>query len=134
MTTYADYAHEVYLACTPAMAAEYLRKHADSREAKRWDREAFDRKLQKLGVGMLLVEGDARRTRPNDVGAQGAVMSIDSMFPLPTRRPPGSRVSLVIPCQCARSDGATSPVACDFPGSMLPNEPVTLRRRARSDA
>ena len=39
------------------MAADYLCAHASSRGVKSWDPSALDRKLQKLGFGLLLVEG-----------------------------------------------------------------------------
>lgn len=58
MTTYADYAHEVYVACTPAMAVAYLDAHARGRGTSGWDPQVFNRKLEKLGAGLLLVEGD----------------------------------------------------------------------------
>lgn len=57
MTTYRDYAHQVWLACTPAMAVDYLDSHLDSRGVVRWDHAVFDRKLQSVGFGLLLVEG-----------------------------------------------------------------------------
>lgn len=56
MTNYSDYAHHVYLACTPALAATYLRNHFNAKEVGRWDPKALDRKLEKFGVGLLLVE------------------------------------------------------------------------------
>lgn len=71
MTTYAEYAHRVYLACTPALAIEYLDDHASSRGAKHWDSEILDRKLGKLGLGLLIVEGHSvtehLKPRPNVV-------------------------------------------------------------------
>jgi hypothetical protein len=62
LTTYQDYATETYLACTPALAHEYLRAHARARGVHAWDPEALNRKLTKLGVGLLLVEGDSVET------------------------------------------------------------------------
>ena len=57
-----------YLACTPAMAAEYLDLHAEARGVKHWDAEVLDRKLYKLGLGLLLVEGTEvfEHRKPND--------------------------------------------------------------------
>lgn len=59
MVTFRDYAHDVYLACTPALAAEYLAAHADARGVQRWDPEVLDRKLEQFGFGLLLVEGES---------------------------------------------------------------------------
>jgi hypothetical protein len=58
MVTFRDYAHDVYLACTPALAAEYLDAHANSRGVQRWDSDVLDRKLGLFGFGLLLVEGE----------------------------------------------------------------------------
>jgi hypothetical protein len=58
MVTFRDYAHEVYLACTPALAAEYLDAHAEARGVQRWDSDVLDRKLEQFGFGLLLVEGE----------------------------------------------------------------------------
>lgn len=55
MSTFRLYAEEVYLACTPYMAAEYLDKHANARGVRHWDPHAFNRKLESLGFGLLLV-------------------------------------------------------------------------------
>jgi len=58
MTTFSQYCHHVYLACTPWMAAEYLAHHAAGRGVKHWDSDFLDNKLMHLGFGLLLVEGD----------------------------------------------------------------------------
>jgi hypothetical protein len=55
MSTFRQYAEEVYLACTPYMGAEYLDKHANARGVRHWDPHAFNRKLESLGFGLLLV-------------------------------------------------------------------------------
>ena len=39
MTAFAEYVNEVWLACTPLMAAEYLHKHTASKTVRRWDPE-----------------------------------------------------------------------------------------------
>lgn len=57
MTTYADYAQKVYLACTPDLAASYLAANASAEHVPAWDGAVLARKLQKLSVGLLLVEG-----------------------------------------------------------------------------
>ncbi len=57
MASYGDYAHNVYLACTPFLAAEYLVTHASGVKVKRWDGQVLDRKLEQVGSGLLLVEG-----------------------------------------------------------------------------
>ncbi len=51
--------HASYVACTPALAAEFLWAQADAPGASRWDAEALGRRLRKAGYGLLLVEGDA---------------------------------------------------------------------------
>lgn len=55
MATFSEYASEVYLACTPYMAASYLNKHAESPSVTHWDPEALNNKLKKFGFGLLLV-------------------------------------------------------------------------------
>ncbi len=57
MTTYALYAHETYLACTPAFAADYLWYHVQSRAVQAWDAFLLRKKLESFGFGLLLVEG-----------------------------------------------------------------------------
>jgi hypothetical protein len=59
MTSVADFTNAMYLACTPAMAAAFLTRHADAPAVERWDPAAFRNKLSALGFGLLLVEGDA---------------------------------------------------------------------------
>ncbi|MFO0711656.1 MAG: hypothetical protein U0353_17520 [Sandaracinus sp.] len=49
LTTFQDYAHETYLACTPAIAHEYLRWHAKSPGVRHWDSDALKRKLNSIG-------------------------------------------------------------------------------------
>ena len=51
------FAHEHYLACTPATALDYLRRTATLGTTVRWDPFALDRRLRSLGLGLLLVEG-----------------------------------------------------------------------------
>jgi hypothetical protein len=58
MTTFGTYAHEVYLACTRYMAAEYLSRHADAKNVHHWDPDVLNDKLRQLGFGLLLVDGD----------------------------------------------------------------------------
>ena len=58
-SNYRLYADQVYLACTPHMAAEYVKKHAMPRgKLKKWDPEVFNDKLKGIGCGLLLVLGD----------------------------------------------------------------------------
>lgn len=59
MTTYGQYAHAVHLACTPAMAIDYLDRHASARNVKLWDSRVLDAKLKEFGFGLLLVTGEA---------------------------------------------------------------------------
>ena len=58
MGTYAEYANNVYLACTPAFAAEYLERNAYSRGVNQWDSCVLERKLNSGGYGLLIVERD----------------------------------------------------------------------------
>jgi hypothetical protein len=51
--------HASYIACTPALAAEFLWAQATLPKVSRWDAEALRRRLQGSGCGLLLVEGDA---------------------------------------------------------------------------
>jgi hypothetical protein len=53
----AGFAHEHYVACTPATALDYVRRAASVGGAVRWDPFALDRRLRSLGLGLLLVEG-----------------------------------------------------------------------------
>ena len=57
MKTFARYTQSMQLAVTPAVAAEYLTACAAA--TGRWDGAALARRLQPLGVGLLMVEGDA---------------------------------------------------------------------------
>ncbi|MDX2053052.1 MAG: hypothetical protein SFV15_11705 [Polyangiaceae bacterium] len=57
MTTFGEYATQVYMACTPAMAVEYLDSHAWQPSVKHWDSHLLNKKLQTCGLGLLLVMG-----------------------------------------------------------------------------
>lgn len=59
MTALAEYTHATYLACTPALAAEFLVARANEPNVEHWDAAAFRKKLASRGFGLLLVEGDA---------------------------------------------------------------------------
>jgi len=59
MSSFAEYAHAVYLACTPAFAADYLERNAEHRAVNHWDPTLLDRKLKQGGFGLLIVERDA---------------------------------------------------------------------------
>jgi hypothetical protein len=54
----ANFAHEHYVACSPATALAYVRLHAHFSTPVRWDSLVLDRKLRAAGVGLLLVERD----------------------------------------------------------------------------
>lgn len=57
LTAEGGFAHELYVACSPATALDYL--ELSSRSAggtPRWDASALDRRLRRLGLGLLLVE------------------------------------------------------------------------------
>lgn len=58
LATYAQYAHEIWLACTPELASQYLLAHGRASSVDRWDSTILDKKLQSIGCGLLLVEGD----------------------------------------------------------------------------
>ena len=57
MKPFARFTQSIQLALTPAVAAEYLTACATG--TGRWDGGALARRLQPLGVGLLMVEGDA---------------------------------------------------------------------------
>ena len=58
MGSFAEYAHVVYLACTPAFAADYLERNAEHRAVNHWDSTLLDRKLKQGGFGLVIVERD----------------------------------------------------------------------------
>ena len=74
MTTYDEFSTAVYLACTPRLAADFLKKHAASPGVRRWEPDALDRKLEKFGFGLLLVEGEevteVRSARTSSIDAK----------------------------------------------------------------
>ena len=86
MGTFAEYAHTVYLACTPAFCAEYLDRNAESRGVNHWDPSVLERKLTVGGFGLLIVERDsvfevlkpAERT-PSSTNITSAVNGLSSV-------------------------------------------------------
>ncbi len=52
----ATFAHEHYLACSPATALGYLDLQAHQTRPERWDSLVLDRRLRTFGLGLLLVE------------------------------------------------------------------------------
>jgi hypothetical protein len=72
MTTFQQYAQLTYLACPPALAAEYLEKHADGRGVKSYDSTVFKKKLESFGFGLLLVEGSqvSETMKPKETAPQ----------------------------------------------------------------
>ena len=58
MATFAEYTNAAYVACTPAFAAEYLERNAESRgvSVKHWDPDLLARRLRDGGIGLLIVE------------------------------------------------------------------------------
>lgn len=58
MTTFAQYAHETYLACTPYFAADYLDRHSEGAKVRHWEANVLREKLEAFGFGLLLVEGE----------------------------------------------------------------------------
>ncbi len=79
MKPFARYTQAMQLAVTPAVAAEYLTACATA--TGRWDGGALARRLQPLGVGLLMIEGDAvsqaglPRTRAIDGESLTALMA-----------------------------------------------------------
>jgi riboflavin biosynthesis pyrimidine reductase len=59
MKTGRQHTHASYIACTPALAAEFLWVQAAASAASHWDAELLRRRLQASGCRLLLVEGDA---------------------------------------------------------------------------
>jgi hypothetical protein len=61
LKTFVPYTNTTYLACTPALVAEFLWASVAAADGgvARWDAEALVRALQESGSGLLLVEGDA---------------------------------------------------------------------------
>jgi len=61
LKTFEPYTNATYLACTPALVAEYLWASVAATDPgiARWDGEVLVRALQESGSGLLLVEGDA---------------------------------------------------------------------------
>ena len=53
-STFAEYANLVYIACTPAFAADYLDRNENF--VKHWDATALERKITGGGIGLLIVE------------------------------------------------------------------------------
>jgi hypothetical protein len=74
MTTYGEYAHKVYLAITPFLAATYLDQHSEASKVRHWDAGVLDRKLEQFGFGLLLVDGDRvyehRQPKPREPHAK----------------------------------------------------------------
>lgn len=54
----ANFAHEHYLACSPATALAFLGARARATNPPRWDSLVLDRELRTLGLGLLLLERD----------------------------------------------------------------------------
>jgi hypothetical protein len=54
----ASFAHEHYLACSPATALAFLDAEARATKPPRWDSLVLDRRLRTVGLGLLLVERD----------------------------------------------------------------------------
>jgi hypothetical protein len=52
----ATFAHEHYVACSPATALGYLELQARLTRPERWDSLVLDRRLRTFGIGLLLVE------------------------------------------------------------------------------
>jgi hypothetical protein len=79
MKPFARYTQAIDLALTPAVAADYLT--ATAKATGRWDGDALARRLQTVGVGLLMVEGDAvsqpvlPKTRAIDAESLTALMA-----------------------------------------------------------
>jgi hypothetical protein len=95
MTTFASYLSEVWLACTPAMAAEYVSRHANAPNVMHWDPEVLNEKLRRFRFGLLLVMGDdvvplpgleAPRSAPADAKRREVLAGLNSMSPVGPNR------------------------------------------------
>lgn len=53
-----NFAHEHYVACSPAMALGFLAAKARAASPPQWDSLVLDRELRTLGLGLLLLEQD----------------------------------------------------------------------------
>jgi hypothetical protein len=67
MTTFKEYANEVYLACTTRFALEFLQKHAEAPSVRHWDPEVLNNKLRQLGIGLLVVDWPGELPRVEEV-------------------------------------------------------------------
>lgn len=74
MTTFREYTNLTYLACSPAMATDYLDRHAGARGVKHWDSNVFRKKLESFRFGLLLVEGNnvTEIAKPDEADPQDA--------------------------------------------------------------
>lgn len=83
MGTFSEYADFVYLACTPAFAADFLNRNEGS--THHWDPSVLDRKLRSAGLGLLIVERDQvfEMIRPAERNPSGKNSSkvVDALSP-----------------------------------------------------
>jgi len=93
MTTFAQYSTRIYLACTPALGAQFLAAHAKARGVMRWDPEILSAKLERAGIGLWLVEGnevfevlEAPDTDIDDPKMEELMEHLRSSAPLPPQR------------------------------------------------
>ena len=73
LSTYSGYANEVWVACTPWLAASFLNDHAGGKAVHAWDPQWLEKKLKSIGCGLLLVEGTevSRVLEPRKRGIDG---------------------------------------------------------------
>ena len=57
LSTYAGYAHDTYLACTPDFVAQVHWHHFNAKNVHRYDAGILEQALDRVGAGLLLVEG-----------------------------------------------------------------------------
>lgn len=58
LSAYTEYATEVYLACSPDLAAQFAWRHVRAPNVTKWEHNLLETRLKKLECGLLLVEGD----------------------------------------------------------------------------
>lgn len=75
ITTYAGYAHHVWVGCTPALAAALLDDHTKGVAVLGWDPKWLEKKLASAGCGLLLVEAgkvtEVLEPRGNSLDSRG---------------------------------------------------------------
>lgn len=76
--TVSEYVHQIYLACTPALAIDCLHRHAEAHSVQHWDSGILERKLKTIGCGLLIVEGQdvTEVVRPREGSPRSSMFEI----------------------------------------------------------